>query len=409
MRQIVVVAVVLLLGAVGPQTGVEASEESLWFIGILVLVAFLFGQLLDGFNFPSIVGWFLAGIIVGETGLQLVEPDNSVVLNLIRDAALAWLVFHVSLNFYPVSWLNKKNSVAIFFSTIIIFSLVSLTIWYVVGISWQGALLIATISAFWGPFSGFPTARRLFVIQIGGVGTLFSMLIFTLTIFYLSSIEWLVYEAELYIARIIISVFLGFSGGYLVCRFKLWPQRLKGLLSGMIGFCLLTAAVFQMLDLFVLPFVASASFLISRDRRWKRRFNSIFHRVGIFPHVLYFGLIGSFINLRNITEPIFEVITAFVITVVIVVIAKTICFSIIARDELSPDINKLNLDFLSRGVLIFELWMPTGFSLFDLVANEYAKFVMQFLTLDIFFSLVFYAFFPRAVQFLIQNKWFRAK
>ncbi len=404
MRQIVVTAIVLLLGAAGPQIGVESSGESLWFIGILVLVAFLFGQLLDGFNLPSIAGWFLAGVIVGESGLQLVAPDNSVVLNLIRDAALAWLVFHVSLNFYPISWLNKKNSLAIFFSTIIIFSLVSLTIWYVVGISWQVAVLIGTISAFWGPFSGLPTTGRLLVVQIGGVGTLFSLLIFLLTIFYLSSIEWLAYEAELYIARIIISVFLGLSGAHVVCRFKLWPQTLKSLLSGMIGVCLLTAAAFQIVDLFVLPFVASAGFLISRERRWKRRFNSIFDHVGIFPHLLYFGSIGSFINLRNITDPLVDVLTVFVITVVTVFIAKTICFSTIIRDELSADINKINPDVLSRGVLVFELWMPTGFGLFDLITKEYATFIIQFLTLDIFFSLIFYAVFSRFMHFFIQMK-----
>ena len=411
MRQIVVIAVVLLLGAMGPQTGVESSSSvgSLWFIGTLILVAYSLGQFLDGFNLPSIGGWFLAGLIVGETGLQLGEPDNSAVLNLIRDAALAWVVFHVSLNFHPISWLNKKNVLTVFVSTISIFSLVSLTIWYVVGISWQMALLTGALSASWGPFSGLPTARRLFVVQVGGIGALFSLLIFLLTVYYLSSEKFLAYEGELYVVRIIVSVLLGLIGAYLVCRFKLWPQTLKGLLFGMIGVFLLTAAVFKTLHLFVLPFIASASFLISREKRWKRRFNRIFHCVGIYPYVIYFGLMGSFVNLRNITEPIIEVIAAFVITVLIIFSAKSICFSTLIRDELSPNINKVNQDVLTRGVLIFELWMPTGFSLFDLIASEYSRFIIQFFTLDIFFSLVFYAFLSRIMQFFINNKWLRVK
>ncbi|MEE3234848.1 MAG: hypothetical protein VX294_11830 [Candidatus Latescibacterota bacterium] len=404
MRHIVVAAVVLLLGAMGPQKGIESSMDPLWFIGVLLLVAYSFGRLLDSFDLPSTVGWFLAGLTVGETGLQLVLPKEFAVLNLLRDATLAWIVFHIGLNCYPISWLNKRISLSIFFSTISVVILVSFSVWFVVGLSWQPALFIGAVSAFWGPFSGMPVSRRLFAVEIGGVGGLFSLLLFLLTLQYLSSIAWLAHEAETYVGRIIFSMSLGGIGGYIICRFDLWPRTLKGLLSGMLGVCLLIAAAFQTLNLYVLPFVVTASLVVSREKRWKRKLNRILNSVGIFPYLLYFGLMGSFLNLRIITEPIVGVMTALGIAALTIFVFRGIWVSAMFRAQSLPQNGKFGLDVLSRGVLTFEICMPTGLGLFDSITGQNAKLLMQFVTLDIFLSLVFYAIFIRFAQIALRAR-----
>ena len=394
MRHIVVAAVVLLLGTMGPQIGIESPMDPLWFIGVLLLVAFSFGRLLESFDLPPTVGWFLAGLTVGETGLQLVLPKEFAVINLLRDATLAWIVFHVALHLYPISWLNKRISLSVFFSTVSIVLLVSLSLWFIVGISWQAALLTGTISAFWGPFSGMPVSRRLFALEIGGLGVLFSLLIFLFTVLYFFSVGWLSYEAERYVGRLIFSMLLGGVGGYIVYRFDLWPRTLKGLLYGLLGSCLFLAAVFQALHLYVLPFAASASLVVSREKRWKRSLNKTMNSVGVFPYLLYFGLIGCFLNLRDISEPIFGIMTALGVVALILFVFRVIWVSAIFRDELPSQKGKIGL-VLIRGVFTFEILMPTGFDLFDSIIGENTNFLTQFVTLDIVLSLVFYAIFSQ--------------
>mgnify|MGYP000193335996 CR=1 FL=1 len=406
MRHIVVAAVVLLLGAMGPQIGIESPMDPLWFIGVLLLVAYSFGRLLESFGLPPTVGWFIAGLTVGETGLQLVLPKEFAVLNLLRDATLAWIVFHVALHFYPISWLNKRISMSIFFSTVSVVLLVSLSLWFVVGISWQAALLTGTISAFWGPFSGIPVSRRLFAVEIGGVGLLFSLLIFLFTVLYFFSIGWLSYEADRYIGRLIFSMLFGGVGGYIACRFDLWPRTLKGLLYGMLGSCLFIAAVFQVLHLYVLPFAASASFVVSLEERWKRRLIKTLNSVGVFPYLLYFGLIGCFLNFRNISEPFAGVMTALGVVALILFVFRIIWVSAIFRGESLPQKGEIGL-VLIRGVLTFEILMPTGFGLFDFMIGKNTNFLMQFVTLDIVFSLVFYAIFSQFVLPLLRSRGLR--
>ena len=394
MRHIVVAAVVLLLGAMRPHIGIESPMDPLWFIGVLLLVAYSFGRLLESFDLPPTVGWFLAGLTVGETGLQLVIPKEFAVLNLLRDATLAWIVFHVSLHFYPISWLNKRISLSIFFSTVSIVLLVALSLWFMVEISWQAALLTGTISAFWGPFSGVPVSRRLFAVEIGGIGVLFSLLIFLLTVLYFCSIGWLAYEADRYVGRLLFSMLLGGVGGYVVCRFDLWPGTLNGLLYGMLGGCLFIAAVFQALHLYVLPFAALASLVVSCEKRWKRRLNKTLNSVGDFPYLLYFGLIGCFLNLRDISEPVVGVMTAIGVVALILFLFRYIWVLAIFRGESFPQRGKIGL-VLIRGVLTFEILVPTGFCLFDFIIGENTNFLTQFVILDIVLSLVFYAIFTQ--------------
>ena len=403
MRHIVVATVVLLLGAMGPQVRTESPFAPLWFLGVLLLVAYSFGRLFENLGMPSTVGWFLAGLLVGETGLQLLLPKEFVVLNLLRDATLAWIVFHVALHFYPFSRLDKRMALSIILSTIIIVLTVSVGVWFIMELPWQVSVLIGAISALWGPFSGKPIPQRLSAVEIGGAGGLLSLLIFLLVVVYLSSIGWLAYEAERYVGRFVFSMCLGGISGYVVSHFNLMPRSLKGLLSGIFGVCLLISAVFQIFNLYVLPFVISASMVVSREKSWKRRLNTLHSKVGIFPYLFYFGLIGSFLNLRHIVKPFDGVITVLGITTIAIFIFRGLWMNAVSKVEFASKVGGISPDVFSRGVLTFEILMPSGFIFFDTISIENAQMVMEFVTIDIFLFLVVYVLFIRSVQLLLRS------
>tara|TARA_B100000401_G_C52416538_1_gene536049 strand:- start:45 stop:500 length:456 start_codon:yes stop_codon:yes gene_type:complete len=143
--------------------------------------------------------------------------------------------------------------------------------------------------------------------------------------------------------------------------------------------------------------------VVSREKSWKRRLNTLHSKVGIFPYLFYFGLIGSFLNLRHIVKPFDGVITVLGITTIAIFIFRGLWMNAVSKVEFASKVGGISPDVFSRGVLTFEILMPSGFIFFDTISIENAQMVMEFVTIDIFLFLVVYVLFIRSVQLLLRS------
>jgi len=64
-------------------------------LGIALIVGIIFGKLINKFKIPSVAGYIIAGLIVGVSGFNIVNPDMINKLSFISDFALAIIAFKI--------------------------------------------------------------------------------------------------------------------------------------------------------------------------------------------------------------------------------------------------------------------------------------------------------------------------
>ena len=103
MKDLVVATVALLLGALGPQSYQESPFDPLWILGTILLVAYSLGQLAGLLRLPPMLGWIAAGLLVGNSGFQLMNAQMDDILRPVRHAAAVWVAFQVGIHAWPIS------------------------------------------------------------------------------------------------------------------------------------------------------------------------------------------------------------------------------------------------------------------------------------------------------------------
>ena len=91
MKDLVVAIVALLLGVLGPQSYQESPFDPLWILGTILLVAYSLGQLAGLLRLPPMLGWIAAGLLVGNSGFQLMNAQMDDILRPVRHAAAVWV------------------------------------------------------------------------------------------------------------------------------------------------------------------------------------------------------------------------------------------------------------------------------------------------------------------------------
>ena len=143
MKDLVVATLALLLGALGPQSYRESPFDPLWILGTILLVAYSLGQLAGLFRLPPMLGWIAAGLLVGNSGFQLMDAQMDDILRPVRHAAAVWIAFQVGLHAWPLSWLDWRRGGIIFASTLGVFFAIALGGVLLAGLSLSFALLLA--------------------------------------------------------------------------------------------------------------------------------------------------------------------------------------------------------------------------------------------------------------------------
>jgi len=67
------------------------SEHIIFSIGLLLIAGFIFGQLCERIKLPAITGYIISGIIVGNSGMDLIHAENSELLHVLSEVTLSFI------------------------------------------------------------------------------------------------------------------------------------------------------------------------------------------------------------------------------------------------------------------------------------------------------------------------------
>ena len=408
MKDLVVATLALLLGALGPQSYQESPFDPLWILGTILLVAYSLGQLAGLFRLPPMLGWISARLLVGNSGFQLMDAQIDDILRPVRHAAAVWIAFQVGLHAWPLSWLDWRRGGIILASTLSVFFLIVLGGVLTAELSWSFALLLAAAASLWGPFTGVPTNGQRHVLQVGVVGVTFSLTLLSAVLLWSAVEETAHMNAASFVGRLALSLFIGAASAATVRFFSLLPQSVHGLLVALLATCFAIAALFEVVQIPVLPFGFTVGLVLAQDARWRRRLRYILFRVGSVPLLFYFVLLGCVLDVRLLNAPASNLSTFILITVGVLILLRGLLTTVYLRldiEELSPD---WGWQLLPRGVLLFELCYATQPGLLDVLVGPQAVLLQQFVVCDILVSALFYVILARVVRAVSERVYARS-
>ncbi len=110
----------------------------LLYVGIILLIGFLFGKLVEQFKLPDITGYIIAGVIIGPNVLNLIDVSALESLSVITNIVLGIIAYQIGAElFIPILRNNAKTVVLItllhaLFTLVIVF----FGIWFISGQLW---------------------------------------------------------------------------------------------------------------------------------------------------------------------------------------------------------------------------------------------------------------------------------
>lgn len=223
MKDLVVATVALLLGALGPQSYQESPFDPLWILGTILLVAYSLGQLAGLLRLPPMLGWIAAGLLVGNSGFQLMNAQMDDILRPVRHAAAVWVAFQVGIHAWPISWLDWRRGGIVFASTLSVFLAVALGGVLLAELSWPFALLLAATASLWGAFTGVPAERLRYVLQVGVVGGCLSLIILSVVLLWAAAEGTVQTDAISFVGRLTLSLVIGAVSAAIVRFFRSCP------------------------------------------------------------------------------------------------------------------------------------------------------------------------------------------
>ena len=398
MKDLVVATLALLLGALGPQSYQESPFDPLWILGTILLVAYSLGQLAGLFSLTPMLGWVAAGLLVGNSGFQLMDAQMDDILRPVRHASAVWIAFQVGLHAWPLSWLDWRRGGIILASTLGVFFAIALSGVLLAELSWSFALLLAAAASLWGAFTGVPTNGQRHVLQVGIVGVAFSLILLSAILLWSAVEETAHMNAAFFVGRLILSLVIGAASAATVRFFSLLPQSVHGLLIALLATCLAIAALFEVVQIPVLPFGFAAGLFLAQDARWHRRLRYIMFRVGSVPLLFYFALLGGVLDVRLLNAPASNLSTVILITVGVLVLLRGLLTTVYLRLDTEESSRYWGWQLLPRGVLLFELCYATQPGLLDVLVGPQAVLLQQFVVCDILVSALFYVILARVVR-----------
>lgn len=398
MKDLVVATVALLLGALGPQSYQESPFDPLWILGTILLVAYSMGQLAGLLRLPPMLGWIAAGLLVGNSGFQLMNAQMDDILRPVRHAAAVWVAFQVGIHAWPISWLDWRRGGIVFASTLSVFFAVALGGVLLAELSWSFALLLAATASLWGAFTGVPAERQRYVLQVGVVGGSLSLIILSVVLLWSAAEGTVQTDAISFVGRLTLSLVIGAVSAAIVRFFSLLPRSVHGLLVGLLATCFSAAALFEVVQIPVLPFGFAAGLVLAQHAQWRRRLRYILHRVGSVPLLFYFALLGGVLNVRLLNAPAPDLLMVFLITVGVLLLLRGVFTTIYLRLGAEGPSRDWGWQLLPRGVLLFELCYATEPGLLDLLTGPEAILLEQFVVCDILVSALLYVILARVAQ-----------
>lgn len=137
-------------------------------VGLILLVAILFGHLFRAVRLPEITGYIAAGILVGPSALGLITSDTVTTLHVMSEIALGIILFSIgtAFNFEHLLAVGRKIAIVSVTEAVFTGSLVLMAT-NLVGLDWRVCIFLAVIS-----MSTAPAATMMVMREVKSFGPL---------------------------------------------------------------------------------------------------------------------------------------------------------------------------------------------------------------------------------------------
>jgi len=131
-------------------------------VGLILLVAILFGHLFRAIRLPEITGYIAAGILVGPSALGLITINNVATLHVMSEIALGIILFSIgtAFNFEHLLAVGRRISIVSITEAILTASLV-LAVTNMLGLDWRVCIFLSVISMSTAPAATMMVMREL--------------------------------------------------------------------------------------------------------------------------------------------------------------------------------------------------------------------------------------------------------
>ncbi|MEM8830246.1 MAG: cation:proton antiporter [Cyanobacteria bacterium P01_G01_bin.19] len=145
---------------------------------ILLMASLLIPPWFERLRLPGLVGLLLAGVVLGSSGLGLLDPKSETI-KLLSDIGKLYLMFVAGLEIDLQQFRQKKNrSLGYGFATFLIPLLMGAAIGRIFGFAWNSSILIGSLFAS-HTLLGYPIVQRLGIVENESVIVTIGATIFT--------------------------------------------------------------------------------------------------------------------------------------------------------------------------------------------------------------------------------------
>lgn len=138
------------------------KEHIILTIGLLLIVGYTFGKIAEKLKLPSITGYIISGLLLGESFLNLASQDMAHTLNSITDVALSLIALTIGGEFRIEKLRKAGTNILILTIFEAVFAFISVTvILTIIGIDIKYSLILGSISAATAPAATVIIIREL--------------------------------------------------------------------------------------------------------------------------------------------------------------------------------------------------------------------------------------------------------
>lgn len=290
------------------------TEHTLFSVGMLLILGYIFGILASKIKLPEITGFILAGLLLGESFLGIVHHDISMSITIITDVALGLIALTIGGEFFLSKMKKMGKEVVLMTLTQILltFSLVTGAL-FVFNMELPYALMMGAISTASAPAAIVAIVQSLrahgpFIDRLYGLLALVDAgcviifgVVFALVAGMIGNVDSTVHNSTIILifeafGEIIFSLLLGLIFGFfihIITRRKTHSGELIILTLGFIFIETSVAIVFHLSPL--LSNMAAGALLINLSPRNHRIFKAL---QPLTPpiYALFFGIAGTELN-----------------------------------------------------------------------------------------------------------------
>lgn len=389
MKNLAICSILFFLGFLGQQHSGTGPIDAVWMLGVLFLVAYLGQQLARCLRLPDLVGWLSAGLLLGPSILGTVQPASVDMIQLVHLYTAIWLGCLTGARLprlgLPVDW---RLSGIIGLSTLAVFLLAFIALFFIIQLPWPLAFLLAAVSSFWGPFAGGTIAPRENIVEVGVIGNICSLVLLSAVLLLGWQPQGFNIQAIWLVIAFLGSPVLGFLTIECLWYLKIFERPQRAAIGLGIALLLVAVGIWQ-LGFYGLLCGVAAGLRLCRRGGEEETIQHTFNNIRPLVSLVFFSLLGANLDLRVLMKPAVGLYSIILVQIIILIIVRGIGPALWSR--LPGHYRYDSGILLVKGALLFELVYLGSTSFVALPWPGSIELVQQILLGDILVHLLLFS------------------